>query len=826
MASSPLYRRSAEDEAFSDPPLVTVSRSEKPAPRASAPSFPSREEIMAFIARERAEQAHAGESAAKIGKREIARHFGIKGSAKIDLKHILKDLEAEGQITRQHKSLHKTGTLPAVVVLDILSRDRDGELVATPVEWDAESQGKAPCIVIHTPRKPRPGQVIAGLGNRVLARCTPDNNSEDDQLVYVARVIKILSRSRLQTIGIYRVQPKGGGRLIPVDKKNMNRELVIAEGDQGAATDGDLVSVEIIREGRHGLPSARVRERLGSMANERAISQIALQVHGIPHVFSQETMHEANQAIPARMDGREDWRHLPLITIDPADAKDHDDAVLAQRDSDPNNLGGFVLTVAIADVAAYVKPGSHLDREAVERGNSVYFPDRVVPMLPERISNDLCSLRPLEDRPALAVRMIISAEGRKIKHSFHRVMMRSAAKLSYPQAQTALDGTPDAITEPLMSDVLQPLWETYQALKMARDKRAPLDLDLPERKLILNEDGSLNRVFIPPRLESMRLIEECMILANVAAAESLEDHRQPLIYRVHDEPSQEKLNALFEFLASMDMTFSKGQVLKPQQFNGLLAQVKGNENEHLINEIVLRAQAQAEYAAENYGHFGLNLRRYAHFTSPIRRYADLIVHRALIKALKFGRDGLPDVSTEELNEIAARISAAERRAMAAERETNDRLIASWLANKIGASFTGRIAGVTRAGLFVKLEESGADGFIPAATLGQDYFRHDERLRALIGNRSGASYQLGDVVDVRLIEAAPFAGALRFEMLSDGLGTKRAGNKKTFAKGKAGRPESASLRANASSPQKHKSRRSSSTRSKSRSKGPQSTQPHR
>ena len=803
-----------------------MSRSEKAAQNAKAPSLPSREEILAFIARELEEQAKTGGGVTKIGKREIARRFGIKGSAKIDLKHILKDLEHEGQITRRNKSLHKTGTLPHVMLLDILSRDRDGELLAGPVEWDVDARGKAPRILIHTPRKPRPGQAIAGIGNRVLARCEPDRNSEGDEPIYSARVIKIISRSRAQTIGIYRSSQKGGGRLIPVDKKNMNRELFIAEGDQGAANDGDLVSVEIIREGRHGLPSARVRERLGSMSNERAISQIALQVHGIPHVFTAETMAEANRASPVSLDGREDWRHLPLITIDPADAKDHDDAVLAVRDTDDENPGGFILIVAIADVASYVRPGSHLDREALERGNSVYFPDRVVPMLPERISNDLCSLRPFEDRPALAVRMIVSAEGRKIKHSFHRVMMRSAAKLSYPQAQAAIDGAPDAIAQPLLATVLRPLWEAYEALKIARDKRGPLDLDLPERKLILNEDGTLNRVFIPPRLDTMRLIEEFMILANVAAAETLEDHHQPLIYRVHDEPSQEKLNALFEFLASMEMKFAKGQVLKPQQFNGLLAQVKGSDNEHLVNEVVLRAQAQAEYVAENYGHFGLNLRRYAHFTSPIRRYADLIVHRALIKALKFGRDGLPDSSTADLNEIAARISAAERRAMAAERETNDRLIASWLAEKIGASFTGRIAGVTRAGLFVKLEESGADGFIPAATLGQDYFRHDERLHALIGNRSGVSYQLGDIVDVRLIEAAPFAGALRFEMLSDGLSGKKNGLKKPISKGKSSSDGSFDLRGTSSSLKKQKSRRSSAHRSNKRSKGSRSAKHHR
>ncbi len=413
---------------------------------------------------------------------------------------------------------------------------------------------------------------------------------------------------------------------------------------------------------------------------------------------------------------REDWRELPLVTIDPVDAKDHDDAVHAEPDTDPSNPGGFVVTVAIADVAHYVTPGSALDREALVRGNSVYFPDQVVPMLPERISNDLCSLRPNEDRAALGVRMVIGADGRKRSHTFHRVLMRSAAKLHYAQAQEAADGRTDDTTGPLLDRVIKPLYAAYAAVKRERAERQPLDLDLPERKILLKPDGTIDRVVVPPRLDAHRLIEEFMILANVAAAETLERARTPLIYRVHDEPAPEKLEALREFLATLDIRLAKGQALRPGDFNKILARVKGTEHEQLVNEVVLRTQAQAEYSAENYGHFGLNLRRYAHFTSPIRRYADLVVHRALIRALNLGPGGLPNsMDVPALNEISARISAAERRAMKAERETSDRLIANFLADRIGASFEGRISGVTRAGLFVKLAETGADGFIPART---------------------------------------------------------------------------------------------------------------
>jgi ribonuclease R len=747
------------------------ARPGKPPPKVKAPpraTTPTREDILAFIAREKAAAEKAGAAhPGKIGKREIARAFDIKGADRIALKRILKELEADGAVERRGKALHKPGSLPSVVVANIVARDRDGDLLAEPDEWDAIEHGAAPRIAVHTPRRPRPGEPVPGLGDRVLLRVEPDGEREAGAPPYVGRVIRALSKSNSRVIGVFRALPDGGGRISPVDKKAINREIAIAPGAEGEARDGDLVSVDLLRERYQGAAMARVRERLGSVTGEAAISLIALKTHGIPHEFRRETLAEAEAARPATMRGREDWRDLPLVTIDPADARDHDDAIHAAPDDDPNNPGGFILTVAIADVAAYVRPGSAMDREAEDRGNSVYFPGRVVPMLPERISNDLCSLVPNADRPALATRMVIGRDGRKRKHSFHRIMMRSAAKLAYPQAQAAIDGAPDEATGPLLETVLRPLWAAYDALKHEREQRSPLDLELPERKLLLKPDGSIDRVIIPPRLDAHRLIEEFMILANVAAAETLEEKRQPLIYRAHDAPTQEKLHALGEFLATLDIRIARGQPLKTAQFNGILARARGTEHEALTNEVILRTQAQAEYVSDNYGHFGLNLRRYAHFTSPIRRYADLIVHRALIRALGFGDDGLGDMSGAELAEIAARISAAERRAMVAERETTDRLIATFLADQVGATFQGRIGGVTRVGLFVKLSETGADGFVPAATLGLDYFRFDEGLRALIGSRTGETYRLGDTVEVKLVEAAPFAGALRFEIVSGG-----------------------------------------------------------
>jgi ribonuclease R len=716
--------------------------------------FPSKEELLAFI----------GKKPGKIGTREIARAFNLKNDRRAELKRVLRELADEGRIESRRKKLHHPGALPHVTLADITGRDDDGELIATPTEWDEDAHGPAPKIRIATRAKAQPHETV-GVGDRALLRI---EDSGDDDAPYSGRVIKVLDRGKARALGIFRALPGGGGRLVPIDKKQLGRELAIPKDAAKDARDGDLIAVSVQRPPRFGLPVARVEERLGSLKSERAVSLIAIHAHEIPHVFPVAAEAEAHAAKPADVSGREDWRKLPLVTIDPVDAKDHDDAVHAAPDPDPKNPGGHTVTVAIADVAHYVRPGSALDREAQKRGNSVYFPDRVVPMLPERISNDLCSLRGGEDRAALAVRMIVGADGRKRSHTFHRVLMRSAGKLNYVQVQAAIGGQPDEDTRPLLDPVLKPLYGAYAALKRARDARGPLDLDLPERKILLKADGTVDRVLTPERLESHRLIEEFMILANVAAAETLEQARVPLVYRVHDEPSLEKIEALRQFLQTLHISLPKGGALRAEQFNHILERVKGQDIEKLVNEVVLRSQAQAEYAAENYGHFGLNLRRYAHFTSPIRRYADLIVHRGLIRARKFGPDGLPDSQDQRaLGEIAAQISAAERRAMKAERETNDRLIAHFLADRIGASFEGHISGVTRAGLFVKLDHTGADGFVPARTIGAEYFRYEEDRHAMVGGRSGETYRLGDRVTVKLVEAAPVAGALRFELLSEG-----------------------------------------------------------
>ena len=709
---------------------------------------PAREDILRYIE----------ENPDRSGKREIAKAFSLKGEDRVWLKDLLRELQDEGALRKDRKRLLKPGALPHVVVLDVFGRDDEGSLLARPSEYQAD--GIVPTVSMRMPRGhagPAPG-----IGDRVLAKVFPTGHETGP--AYTGRVIRVFDKRREAVLGVFRVMHDGSFRIEPVERRQP--ELIVDPELAGDAKHGDLVEVEPARTGRYGLPHGKVISVLGSLTSEKAVSMIAIHAHDIPHIFPQAALAEAEAAKPVTMPGREDWRELPLVTIDPADAKDHDDAVFAEPDGDEKNPGGVIVTVAIADVAAYVRPGSALDREALRRGNSVYFPDRVVPMLPERISNDLCSLKEQENRPALAVRMTFTADGHKIRHTFHRVMMKSAAKLAYPQAQAAIDGRTDDKTGPIPDTVLRPLWDAYAVLKRGREARQPLELDLPERKLLLKPDGTVDRVVVPERLDAHKLIEEFMIQANVSAAETLEAKRQKLVYRIHDGPSLAKQETLREFLQSIGLSLARGAQLRPSQFNQILARVDGADNEELVNEVVLRSQSQAEYSPDNIGHFGLNLRRYAHFTSPIRRYADLIVHRALISALGFGKDGITAEEEARLDEASGLISAAERRAMAAERETVDRLIAGFLAERKGETFEGRVSGVTKAGLFVKLPHYGADGFVPVSTLGGDYYIYDESAHTLFGERSGKGYQLADDVEVRLIEVAPLAGAMRFEMLSE------------------------------------------------------------
>ena len=717
--------------------------------------MPSKDAIRSWIA----------ENPGLSAKRDIAKAFGIKGDARIDLKRLLRELEAEGVVAKTARRFHEVGTLPPVAVLRVLAPDGAGDLYAVALEEGVDDSLRILII-------PKAGDPALGEGDRILARLA---RVDLDDYVYEARLIRRIGSNPLKLLGVFRANAEGG-RIVPIDK-GQDKEWRVARELAMGARDGELVEAEAVGNRRLGLPQAKVVARLGDPSGPRAVSLIAIHQHGIPDQFPDAVMAQADAALPAGAKGREDLRDLPLVTIDPVDARDRDDAVYAEADGEPGNPGGFVVWVAIADVAHYVTPGSALDREARKRGNSTYFPDRVVPMLPDVLSGDLCSLHEHVDRACLAVRMRLDAGGVKISHRFVRGIMRSAGSLHYAQVQAAVDGSPDDVTGALLERVLRPLYAAYEATKRARALRQPLELDLPERKITLDDDGRVLSVAFRDRLDAHKLIEEFMIAANVAAAEELIRLKRPLLFRVHEEPSVLKLDSLREVAEASGFTLAKGQVLKTAHLNRLLAQAQGTEFAELMNITTLRSMTQAYYHPENFGHFGLALQTYAHFTSPIRRYSDLIVHRALIAGHGWGDDGLSAWDVENLEETGKLISDAERRSMAAERDTTDRYLAAFLADRVGAEFAGRISGVQRFGLFVKLDETGADGLIPIRAVGREFFHYDEGSQTLTGSETGVVIGIGQRVLVRLAEAVPVTGGLVLDLLEiEGAALKDGGRK--------------------------------------------------
>ena len=726
---------------------MTKSSSRPPA------GLPDKDTLIAFL-----------REAGTAEKADIARHFGLKGHERRMLREMIRELEADGKLgKRGRKGFSEVGALPPVGVADVVERDIDGDLFVSLVE----ASGDAPRAILVPDTTGKAGPA-PGLGARILAKFSRGENG------WEARIIKVLDADTNRVLGVIRKSNKEV-RVEPVDRRSKD-VLLVPHAQAEGLRDGDLV-VAAIEKGdqRYGPKRGKILEKIGREDDPRAASLIAIATHNVPMGFSEAVEKEAeDQELPS-LKGREDLRDLPLITIDPADARDHDDAVYAMPDEDPKNADGWIVWVAIADVAAYVRPNTNLDREARDKGNSTYFPDRVEPMLPERLSNGLCSLKQGENRACMAVRMVFDRDGRKTGHKFVRGLMRSQAKLSYEQAQAAIDGPEkgggtDDTTGPIMAAILEPLWAAYRTMLKGRLKRSPLAIESPERRIRMNDKGEI--ISIEPRvsLEAHRLIEEMMIQANVCAAETLEQKKTPLLYRVHDAPSQEKLFNLGDFLQTIGKPWTKGEPATTKRFNKLLDETRGGDHAEVVNEVVLRSQMQAVYAAENVGHFGLNLDRYAHFTSPIRRYSDLIVHRGLIRALGLGpkgnQDGLTDREISELPAIAEQVTLTERRSMAAERAAMDRYMAAFLQERVGATFGGRITGVTRFGLFIRLDETGADGLVPVSTLGTEYFTHDDKSHALVGERSGARWTLGRTVEVRLKEATPITGGLVFEMLSE------------------------------------------------------------
>jgi ribonuclease R len=810
--------------------------------------LPTREQILDFIAA----------SDQPAGKREIAKAFGLHGEDKIALKRLLRDMGDEGLIDAgPGRAFHRMGGIPKVTVLRVVHIDDGGRAQAVPERWEGE--GEPPRLRVME-RKGR-GNAALGIGDRILAR------NEEQRGGWVAHPMKKLLKGSELVLGV--VHKEGDSHwLRPVEKKE-RRELPIS--DLGDAEPGDLVLAE--KTGRPPRLSARVDAVLGDPFAPRSFSLIAIHKHGIPHQFPDEVLAEAhmvsllpldvnkNSARPELVEGhsfsppgpekkerpstssgrpislteprREDLTHIPIVAIDPADARDHDDAVWAAPDDDPQNSGGWKAIVAIADVSFYVRPGSALDREARKRGNSVYFPDRVVPMLPEVLSAEVCSLKEGEDRAALVCHLQVTREGQLKSWRFTRARVRIAANIAYEDAQAAIDQledkrnpfasspstarragaqgelppqaevekrvstsldtngegndpvevssspcamppiepAPPPVSPEIVQSTLIPLWDCWRALFAAREKRAPLDLDLPERRVMLDEKGRIMSVAPRERLDAHRLIEDYMIAANVAAAKALEAKKVPVMYRVHEPPSREKLVALKDYLKTFDIEFALGQVIRPATFNRIIERVRSNEGEGeilpQIMEQILRTQTQAYYAPDNHGHFGLALGSYAHFTSPIRRYADLLVHRALVRASRLDPEAketqLTDQEAEAMEVTGELISQHERRAMTAERETLDRYVAAYLSEQVGALVECRITGVQPFGFFATVEGLGGDGLVPVSTLGQEYLRYEETRQALVGEQSGETYEPGRRLKLRLAEADPISGSLRFEL---------------------------------------------------------------
>ncbi len=726
-------------------------------------ALPSKQQILDYIQ----------SSQTPVGKREIARAFQVKGALRADLRAMLKELEEEGAIDRGRKrKMAPKGALPEVSVLQVEGYDEDGDLLARPTGPHSDSESRV--VVVAGGRR----QERVKPGDRVLARMKRVGAE-----TYEAQVIRILNSGAEAVLGV--LSRSGRKWYVNSTDRRADKTYTLVKRPE-EVDEGDLVLVRPLA-GRGAEREAELIERVGNLEDPKAFSLIAIHQNGIPVEFPDAALAEADKFKKPTLGKRVDLRAMQLVTIDGADARDFDDAVHAEPDTDPDNPGGFRLTVAIADVAAYVTPGSALDRAARPRGNSVYFPDRVVPMLPERLSNDLCSLRPNEDRFCLACHMVISSKGKLLSHRFVRGLMRSAARLTYDQVQAARDGIVNDQTAPLVDDVITPLYQAFFALNAGREARGTLELDLPERQVRIGENGKVAEITRRDRLDSHRLIEEFMITANVAAAEALEakqpQSKLPIMYRVHESPPLDKLEGLRESLAVLGYNLAKGAVIKPIMLTGILEQAAKDGKADLVSDIMLRSQAQAIYTGNNAGHFGLALRRYCHFTSPIRRYSDVLVHRALISNYGLGEGGMSDTDIEEFDDTAELISGTERRAAAAERDALERYVSAYMAEQVGTIFPARISGVARFGLFVALEETGAEGLIPVSTLPNDYYDHDEVHRCLVGRDTNTAFTLSDKIRVRLVEANPVTGGLVFEVVEGGKTASKGAGQSTGRGGK-------------------------------------------
>ena len=655
----------------------------------------------------------------------------------------------------------------AVIVTGSNSR---GEFFGKPVEWQGPK--KIPKLRLYAPHK---DLFAFGVGDRVSCKISvrPGHHGTLD-----GHILRKLSDEATRVLGVA-VKARYGLALKSVDRRDRQSYIIADEGHE-EIKEGDLVLTEIIPGRLRDWRRTRVIERIGSMAGADTINLLAIRAHSLPTKFSLEACQQADSAQLALLGSRTDLRHIPLVTIDGTDAKDFDDAVWAEDSQD----GGWHVIVAIADVAHYVRPGTPLDQAARERGNSAYFPNMVVPMLPKALSNGWCSLRPHMDRPCLAVHMWFDKNGVKVRHSFVRGLMRSAARLTYRQVQNALDNPPSDIPSDIYDTVLKPLHRCCRALQRQRKKRGALEITTLEKDITLGDDGHVLDIKPCEQLDSNQIIEEMMIAANVCAAETLEHLEHPCMYRVHDEPTADRIDEVRSFLQTIGLNVDEKTDLKSYDLNMILESVKNTHYEQIVNTVVLRSQSQAVYTPSNRGHFGLGLSRYAHFTSPIRRYADLLVHRALITALNLYESPEEEHDCQDqmpFEDIAAHLSRTERRAAQAERAATERYTARFLEKSIGLPFEGRITAVRQIGLFVELTETGAVGLVPVTTLGNEFYVYDEEKHCLFARSGKTVYALGDPIVVNLRQVDVVTGSILLEVVT--------GHTKKRVKGRGRKPSS-------------------------------------
>ena len=715
----------------------------------------------------------------KVSKREIAKAFSITGSYKIGLKKLILDLENEREARSKSNSESFISVIPSTVICIVKGPDKDGDIFLDLLDW---SEGEEIPKIFYFERS---GSIPVSVGDRILCELT---KVEGKDYHYEAKLIRRISKTNNSSkiIGVFRVSSSGG--TLEALSKRLNTIWTIPRNAVNGSVDGDIVEAEQTSpKSRFGMSKARVISILGKTDDSKAISLIAIHEHSIVNEFSKEALSEAVNSAPVTLVDRDDLRHIPFVTIDPADARDHDDACYVELDLDVENKGGFIVWIAIADVAHYVQPNSLLDGEARNRGNSTYFPDRVVPMLPENLSADLCSLHEGEDRPCLALKMILDSGGKKTSQQFFRGLMRSRGSLVYREVQEAIDGNPSKKIQPILESIIKPLYKCYEVLQNTTKERGPLILDLPERKILLDDSGKVASIEFLDRLDAHKVVEELMILANVAAAEELFNNKSYFLYRIHEEPEKEKVNTLREIVKSCGLSFSKGQVLKTHHLNSLLCNAKETEYSELVSMSILRSMPQAYYGAQPIGHFGLALRRYTHFTSPIRRYADLVTHRAIIETINRGQNPLYEFDPGELEAIGESISICERKSMLAERDTVDRYLAAFFSDRLGLEVLGTISGVARFGIFVKIDESGADGLVPVSTIGNEYFRYNREKQVLVAERTGLVLGLGKRVLVRLVETNALTGGLTLQLISvDGEKLSVGRSKKSFVRKRSGK----------------------------------------